>query len=193
MTDPYPAASGYGNLKTSASVVTVSNEHPNHSHVQAVAEARKVLRGPGEYEIGGLMITGVSTSHDGKAEGERIKNTAYLVEIDDITVCHLGDLVTPLTVEEIEVLKEVDVLLLPVGGHCTIAAAQAAEVVSQIEPKLIIPMHYATELSKVPLDSVDGFCREMGVETLTPQPRMSVTRTGLPEEPTVVLLEGRRP
>jgi len=192
VTDPYAPSAGYGSLRAAATVVTVSNEHPHHSHVQAVSEARKVLRGPGEYEIGGLMITGMATSRDPQAS-DQIRNTAYLIEIDDITVCHLGDLSRTLTTDEIEVFKEVHVLLLPVGGHCTIGAAQAAEVVSQIEPKMIIPMHYAAGASKVPLDPVDPFCREMGVESLPPQPRISITRTGLPEEPTVVLLEGRRP
>jgi L-ascorbate metabolism protein UlaG (beta-lactamase superfamily) len=154
---------------------------------------RKVLTGPGEYEIGGLMITGVATGRHREGEPSGRKNTAYLIEMDDVTICHLGELAGTLSRDEIELLKDADVLLLPVGGHGTITATQAAEVVSQLEPHLIIPMRYAVDGSPPGLDSAEGFCREMGLESLTVQPRASVTKSSLPEEPTVALLEPRKP
>ena len=115
-----------------------------------------------------------------------------MIELDDVTICHLGDLAVPLSTDQVAVVKDADVLLVPVGGHCTIDAAQAAEVVAQVEPKLVVPMHYQSPLVNVPLDSVDRFCHEMGAANLTPQPRLNVTRSSLPEQLTVVLLEPRK-
>jgi L-ascorbate metabolism protein UlaG (beta-lactamase superfamily) len=109
-----------------------------------------------------------------------------------VTVCHLGDLATTLGVDQIAVVKDADVLLIPVGGHCTIDATQAVEVVAQVEPRLVVPMHYRTPAITLPLDPVDRFCREMGVTDLTPQPRLNITRNNLPDQLTVVLLEYRK-
>jgi L-ascorbate metabolism protein UlaG (beta-lactamase superfamily) len=117
------------------------------------------------------------------------KNTAYLIHIDDLTVCHLGDLGRTLNSDQISALKDPDVLLIPAGGECTISPAEASEVVSQLEPKLVIPMHYALAGVQVKLGELDRFCREMGVQDVRPQAKLSVTRSGLPEEATVVVLE----
>jgi L-ascorbate metabolism protein UlaG (beta-lactamase superfamily) len=154
--------------------------------VEAVTGQPRVLRGPGEYEIGGALIWGVRT---------KPRNTVYVIQLEDLTVCHLGDLASaPLTAEELTRIKDSDVLLVPVGGHCTINATQAAEVVSQIEPKVIVPMHYATEQTRghVELDDVDRFCRELGATDTSPRARLSLTASTLPSEPTVVLLDQRR-
>ncbi|MFN0073551.1 MAG: MBL fold metallo-hydrolase [Chloroflexota bacterium] len=193
ITDPYGPTAGFGTLKGSATAVTISHQHPNHNYSQAVADARKVVSGPGEYEIGGLMITGVATTKLRLADGQELKNTAYLVLVDEITVCHLGAISAVLTREEIDQLKDTDVLLLPVGGHGTITAAQASLVVSQLEPKLIIPMRYTAEENHEQLDSAESFCKEMGLESPTPQSRITVTKSSLPDEPTVILLEPRKP
>lgn len=193
ITDPYDASAGYGNLKAQAAVVTISCTDPRHSNTKAVADVRKALSGPGEYEIAGLMITGVATGRAREGAAPVPKNTAYLIQMDDVTICHLGELANTLTRDEIELLKDADILLLPVGGHGTISATQAAEVVSQLEPRLIIPMRYAVDGSPAGLDSAEPFCREMGLESVTVQPRLTVTKSSLPEEPTVVLLEPRKP
>ncbi|MDQ6675465.1 MAG: MBL fold metallo-hydrolase, partial [Chloroflexota bacterium] len=119
------------------------------------------------------------------------KNTAFIIQLEDLTVCHLGDLAeSPLSPEELTHIKDADVLLLPVGGNCTINAGQAAAVVAQVEPKLIVPMHYATEETRghLPLDDVERFCRELGAADVTPRARLSVTPGSLPSEPTVMVL-----
>jgi L-ascorbate metabolism protein UlaG (beta-lactamase superfamily) len=158
-----------------------------------------VLRGPGEYEIGGALIWGVRTSHPAHSEaapGTSPKNTAFVIQLEELTVCHLGDLtVAPLTAEELTLIKDSDVLLVPVGGHCTINAAQAAEVVAQVEPKVIVPMHYATDETRghFVLDDIERFCRELGATETTPRGRLNVTPASLPSEPTVILLDIRRP
>lgn len=121
-----------------------------------------------------------------------MRNTAYIITIDDVTVCHLGDLAHVLTTDQIELMKDVNVLLVPVGGHCTIGAVEAVEVISQVEPQLVIPMHFATGTSTVELEGVERFLREMGMSQAEPQARLNVTRASLPGEPTVVVLQYRR-
>jgi L-ascorbate metabolism protein UlaG (beta-lactamase superfamily) len=198
LTDPYEGADwGYPPLTTSADVVTVSNSHPHHaglSGITGVSRQPRVLRGPGEYELGGALIWGVRTTH--KSNGaEALKNTVFIIQLEELTVCHLGDLASaPLTTEELTRIKDSDVLLVPVGGYCTINAAQAAEVVSQVEPKLIVPMHYATDETRghVPLEEIQKFCRELGATEVAPRARLNVTAASLPSEPTVVIMEPRR-
>jgi len=196
LTDPYEGDDlGYPTLATTADVVTVSNDHPHHAGLSSVDGEPRVLRGPGEYEIGGALIWGVRTARRANGNGEApTKNTAFVIQLEELTVCHLGDLANaPLTAEELARIKDSDVLLVPVGGHCTINATQAAEVVAQVEPKVIVPMHYATEATRghVALDDIDRFCRELGASEVTPRGRLSVTPGSLPSEPTVVLLERR--
>jgi L-ascorbate metabolism protein UlaG (beta-lactamase superfamily) len=174
----------------SAQVVTVSNAHPNHSAVGQVDNSPTVFDGPGEYEAHGVFVTGVRTTRP-HAPKEQPRNTAYIIEIDDVRVCHLGDVTNLPTSDQIELMKDVGVLLVPVGGHCTIGAAEAVEVISQIEPKLVVPMHYATDASRVDLEDASRFLREMGVSQLVPEARVNVTHASLPAEPTVVLLQYR--
>jgi L-ascorbate metabolism protein UlaG (beta-lactamase superfamily) len=196
LTDPYEGDDwGYPPLAASANVVTISNDHPHHAGVSGVEGQPRVLRGPGEYEIGGALIWGVRTTQRPNGETTaRLKNTAFVIQLEELTVCHLGDLAAaPLTAEELTRIKDSDVLLVPVGGHCTINAAQAAEVVAQIEPKIIVPMHYATEETRghLTLDEIERFCRELGATEAAPRARFNVTQASLPTEPTVVLLDRR--
>ncbi len=133
-------------------------------------------------------MTGVRTDPP-RSNGNR--NIAYIIDVDDVRICHLGDLANLPSTEQIEIMKAADVLLVPVGGHCTIGAPEAMEVISQIEPKLVVPMHYATDVSKAELEGVDRFLREMGLTPPERQARVNVTQSSLPAEPTVVLLEHR--
>ena len=190
--DPVDPALGYGTARLEADAVTVSHPEPNHSAVATVGSSPRVFAGPGEYELRGAMITGVATLRPAGQGPEAPRNTAYLVAVDDVTVCHLGDLTGPLTADQLDVVKDADILLVPVGGHCTIDAAQAAEVVAQVEPKLVVPMHYLTPAVGLELDSVERVCREMGVTDATPQPRLNVTRSSVPDQLTVVLLDYRK-
>lgn len=192
VTDPYDRTSGYTLGKVSADVVTVSHQAPDHSNVRAVGGSPQVVDGPGEYEIRGVFITGVATHREGVGVGPKQRNTAYLMEIDDLTVCHLGDLGHVLTPEQVEQMSSADVLLVPVGGSNTINAVQAAEVVSQIEPKIVVPMHFKTEVTTLDLEPATRFLREMGVTDPKSQPKLTVGKGSLPEETTVVLLDYKR-
>jgi L-ascorbate metabolism protein UlaG (beta-lactamase superfamily) len=198
LTDPYEGNGwGYPPFSTSANVVTISNDHPHHAGLSAVEGKPHVLRGPGEYEIGGVLIWGVRTSRppDAATSGAATRNTAFIIQIEELTICHLGDLSNaPLTIDELTHIKDADVLLVPVGGNCTINAQQAAGVVAQVEPKLIVPMHYATDETrgKLTLDDVSRFCKELGATEVPPRGRLTITPGSLPSEPTVVLMEPRR-
>lgn len=191
VTDPCATSSGYSLGKMAADVVTVSNIHPHHSAVDQIEGDPIVLDGPGEYEVKGAVVTAFRTDA-GKRGEATLRNTAYLIEIDDVTICHLGDIANPLPAEAIELAKDANILLVPVGGQCTIGAAQAVRLISQIEPKVVIPMHFATDISKVELDSIDHFLREMGLTASEPQPRLVVTVSSLPAEPTVTVLQYRK-
>jgi L-ascorbate metabolism protein UlaG (beta-lactamase superfamily) len=189
ITDPYSPDLGYSLGKPDAGIVTVSHNHPGHSYTQGIGGEPRLVTGPGEYEIGGVLIIGVATFHDGDGGRTRGKNTAYLMEIDEISVCHLGDLGHVLTAEQVEELDNVDVLLLPVGGVSTINAPMAAEVVRQLEPKVVVPMHYKTPALSRELEPVEKFLKEIGVKEITSQPKLSLTRSSLPDSTQVFLLD----
>jgi L-ascorbate metabolism protein UlaG (beta-lactamase superfamily) len=192
--DPPDRSTGYSLPKLSADVVLVSHDHPGHNNAAAVGGGPKVLTGPGEYEIKGVPIVGVQTSHDGEGGRRRGQNVAWIAQVDDVNVCHLGDVGSTLTTEQAEALGNVDVLLVPVGGHNTINAAQAAEVVTLLEPKVVIPMHYQTEARRgdAKLDGVDVFLREQGAGDVQPQPKLTLTKASLPDDTQVVLLDYKR-
>lgn len=189
VTDPYDNSIGYTLPSLRADIVTVSHEHSDHCYSRGVRGKPKVLCGPGEYEIGGVFITGISTYHDRRGGKDRGKNTVYLIEFSDLRLCHLGDLGHVLSQEQVEVLDNLDVLLIPVGGGPTINAAEAAEVVSLLEPRIVIPMHYRMPGLSLRLDPVTKFLKEMGSEEVKPQEILRLSRSDLPEETQVVLLE----
>jgi L-ascorbate metabolism protein UlaG (beta-lactamase superfamily) len=152
-----------------------------------------VVQGPGEFEIAGVLIMGVPTYHDKESGARMGKNTAYVLEMDDVRVCHLGDLGHVPTADQVEELSGVDILLAPVGGGDTIGGAAAAETVSLLEPKLVVPMHYRTAASKGELEPLDRFLKEMGAPGAQneSQPKLSVTKSTLPQETHVVVLDYR--
>ena len=188
ITDPYSPDLGYSLGKPTARIVTVSHQHPGHCYVEGIGGQPRVVRGPGEYEISGVLITGIATFHDNERGQKRGKNTVYLLVVDEVSVCHLGDLGHVLSDEQVEQLDNVDVLLVPVGGVSTITASLATEVVRQLEPRVVIPMHYKTEAIARELAPVERFLKEMGLRGVEPRPKLSVTRASLPASTQVVLL-----
>ena len=188
ITDPYPPDLGYTLGKQTANIVTVSHQHPSHSHIKGIGGDYHVVNGPGEYEISGVLIIGVATYHDTQRGQIRGKNTAYVMEIDGISVCHLGDLGHVPSTEQLEEMGDVDVLLLPVGGGSSISAVIAAEVMRQLDPNVVIPMHYKTPGISRDLDSVDVFLKEMGRGQVEPRPKLNVSKSNLPISTEIVLL-----
>ncbi len=189
VTDPYHDFDKYKLGRPSAAIVTVSHQHEHHNNAEDVDGAPKVISGPGEYEIKGVFITGISTFHDNVSGQKQGKNTIYVIEIDDIKVCHLGDLGHKLTSRQTEELSDVDVLLVPVGGVTTINAPVAAEVINMLDPEVVIPMHYKTEAIEMELEPIDNFLKEMGLKEVVRQPKLNISKSGLTRDTQLVVLD----
>ncbi|MGB9637630.1 MAG: MBL fold metallo-hydrolase, partial [Microgenomates group bacterium] len=194
VTDPYSSSMvGFKFPKTEADIVTVSHHHLDHSNVAAVDGNAFIIEAAGEYEIRGISIFGYQTFHDSHSGAERGENIIYVIEADGLRVCHLGDLGSELSPKTLEELSEIDVLMIPVGGEFTLGPHEAAELVSQIEPKVVLPMHFQAEGLKkenfASLQPVENFLREIGVNNPEKIEKLSLTKDKLTEEMRVVLLE----
>jgi L-ascorbate metabolism protein UlaG (beta-lactamase superfamily) len=192
VSDPPSDDLGYDRPRIRADVVTISHDHPGHNNRVGFRGGPLFFDGPGEYEVKGVFITGIATYHDGRSGAARGRNTVFLFDFDGVSVCHLGDLGHVPTQSQVEALSDVDVLLIPVGGVHTIDASRATEVISLIEPRLVIPMHYKTPVETAKLQTVDKFLKEMGLDPMPLQSDLKVTKSSLPEETQVVLLDYRR-
>jgi L-ascorbate metabolism protein UlaG (beta-lactamase superfamily) len=192
VTDPYDSSIGIKFPKLEADIVTISHSHSDHGKLSLVEGSPFAITGPGEYEVKGISIFGVGSFHDKSSGSERGNNTIYSIEIDNVKVCHLGDLGHSLSESQIEDIGAVDILLVPVGGFYTIDAEEAVKVVGALEPKIVIPMHYKTpeldEKTFGSLSSVEEFLRHMGAEKNI-SPKLTVTAEKLPTERQVVVLE----
>lgn len=184
VTDPYNGKLGLPPLKLKADVVTVSHDAQGHNYEKGVTGHSHTLTGPGEYEIGGVFITGIATP----SEAGTTNNVLYLFDFDGLTIAHLGDMQKVPSQTQIEALEQVNVLLVPVGGGNSLNAAQAAELVSMLEPSIVVPMHYKLPDLKLALDEVDRFLKEMGVTDPKQESVLKVTAGSLPEETETVLL-----
>lgn len=176
-----------------ANVTLTTHEHKDHNFFSAVAaadgSAPMVFDKPGEYEVSGVVITGIKSFHDNSEGSEKGENIIFHLLFDGLDIVHLGDLgQLKLTEEQIAAIGQTDILLIPVGGIYTINAKVASDIVSQLEPKIIIPMHYKIEGLKFELEEAGVFLKEMGAEGAVPQPKLSITKERLPEESTVVVL-----
>ena len=189
VTDPPSDDMGYDRPRIRADVITISHEHPGHNNRIGFRGGPKVFGGPGEYEVKGVFITGIATYHDARSGASRGNNTVFLFEFDGVTICHLGDLGHVPTQAQVEALSSVDVLLIPVGGLHTIDPSKASEVISLIEPLLVVPMHYKTRVEKAKLQTVNKFLKEMGLSPMPAQPELKVTRSSLPSETQIVVLD----
>ncbi|MFY9614175.1 MAG: MBL fold metallo-hydrolase [Candidatus Dormiibacterota bacterium] len=192
--DPYGKGLGLTTLtpsKFAADILTISHDHPGHNNSAMVGGEPKIVDCPGEYEIRGVAIRGVAAYHDNE-QGEKLgKVTLFAIEIDDVVVAHLGDLGHPLTELQQEQLGAVDVLLVPAGGGTALSATQAAEVTNQVEPKIVVPMHYKLPGMKLALDEPKHFASEMGIDKIEYQPKLSLAGKPSNDETRVVFLEAR--
>lgn len=161
ITDPFdPAVAGIKFPPQEADIVTISHDHADHNYLEKISGYKKVVAGPGEYEIMGISIIGISTFHDDKEGSERGKNTIYVYEAEGLRIVHLGDLGHALSESQIEALGEVDILMIPVGGVYTIGPKEASDLVSAVEPYFVIPMHFGGDK----LQPLEAFLKEVGQE-----------------------------
>lgn len=195
VTDPFDASVGFSFPSTAADIVTVSHGHVDHNHINGITgTARRekpwIVTTAGEYEVAGISIFGYESFHDDKDGSERGKNVIYKIVLDGLNIVHLGDLGHTLSDALIEQIGNVDVLLCPVGGVFSLDPEKATEVIQDIEPSYVIPMHYksakhAAQFAE--MKTVEEFEKEYGVSA-EPVATLSVTQTGLPEQTTLVVL-----
>ncbi len=191
VTDPYGKDLGLILPRVRADIVTVSHDADDHNYVRGVKGDFQVLTGPGEYEVSSVFVTGLEL-RGGKAKKDTpvVRNTVFLFEFEDLTICHLGDLnIVPTQAQVEEALGQVDILLIPVGGEESLNASQASEVVSLLEPHIVIPMHYKVPDIKKNLDPVNKFLKEMGLDKVAAQESLKAGRGSLPDDTQIVLLE----
>lgn len=188
VTDPYSPSIGRTLPAVKANVVTVSHDDPNHNFAEGVEGNPKVIRRPGEYEVKGVFINGLANFRDSE-RGQRLgRNVVYLIEMEGVWLCHLGDIGHVPSSQQVEEMSEVGVLFIPVGGESNIDAGTATEIVRLLDPRVVVPMHYAEGAAEGP-DPLDKFMKAMGLKEVIPQPKLTITAATLPEALRVVVLE----
>ncbi|MCH7483810.1 MAG: MBL fold metallo-hydrolase [Chloroflexi bacterium] len=191
ITDPCPPSTGYSIGKPTADIVTLSHAHDDHTYLKAVAGKPTVIDSIGEYEISGAFLTSILTYHDGERGGERGKNLTFVIEMEGIKICHLGDLGHAPTADQAEGMTGADVLMIPVGGDSTIDGAKAAEIVPMLDARIVIPMHYKTPVARGNLEPADRFLKEMQATAVQAQPKLSLSYNTVPSDTQVILLDYR--
>lgn len=194
VTDPYDHREiGYKELDISADIVTISHGDPGHNYSQAVRKRKSeqhILNGPGEYEIGQVFITAIRTNSGKKNVKDEKRNLMFIFDYEGVLLAHLGSLNRVPSQSDVKsIAGDVHVALVPVGGGNALNASQAVEVIRMLEPSYAIPMHYKTEDSKLDLDSLDNFTKEMGLDSIDPRSYLRVTSTKSSNETNVVVLE----
>lgn len=192
VTDPYdPEVVGLDPGKLRADVVTVSCDKPEHNYLKAIRGSAFEVTGPGEYEVGGVFVTGVLINGNKKAKkSNKRRNTVYVIDYDGLTVAHLGELNSVPSQTEVEGLGEVHVALVPIGGNTSLNAAKAAEVISLLEPSIVIPMHYGMSGINLELEPLSKFLKEMGLTEVETEESIKISSANsLPEETRVMVLD----
>ena len=187
VTDPFPDSLGLRMNPRPAAVVTVSNSHPNHCNWPDVPGEPRIFQAPGEYEFSSVSVRGVMTALAEDVPHEQ-RNVAYAIELDGVSICHLGDIAAPLSPRQVDELSPVDVLLVPTGGRCTLGLSQAAQAIQDLSPSIVIPMHYRLPGVDLDLAALDEFLRLLGGSEIQPQPRLNVTTNNLPTDRRVTVL-----
>ena len=165
LVDPFSKEIGLRAPRLNDNIFLVSHEHYDHNNIDGAPPESFVIRGPGEYEKLGVYVEGILSCHDNTQGTQRGLNTIYLIRMEDMRLCHLGDLGQgKLTDEQVEAIGDIDILFIPVGGKYTIDGKEAAEVVKQIEPKIIVPMHYKVDGLNIDIDGPQKFLKEIGIK-----------------------------
>ncbi|MDD4625157.1 MAG: MBL fold metallo-hydrolase [Candidatus Paceibacterota bacterium] len=185
--DPFSEEIGLKLSKMEADILLVTHDHYDHNNIKAVSGAAEktpfLINNPGEYDVEEAYIQGIPTWHDNSKGQERGRSIIYTIKTEDFKICHLGDLgQKELSEKEVEEIGEVDILMIPIGGGPTIDAKDAAKVISQIEPKIAIPMHYSLPKLKIKLDELDLFLKVMGKKDIQPEDKLIVKKKDLPED-----------
>jgi L-ascorbate metabolism protein UlaG (beta-lactamase superfamily) len=191
--DPYkPGAFGsisYGEIPDEADVVLVSHDHDDHNDSGGIVGNPEVFGIPGKQSVHGIEFNGIPTFHDSSSGKERGKNIIFTFTLDGITLCHLGDLGHVLSQSEVEAIGPVDLLLVPVGGFYTIDAKEASEVARQLNPAIIIPMHFKTGKCDFPIAPVEEFTKGKADVKVMNSSEISLDKGELAKETKIIVLQ----
>jgi L-ascorbate metabolism protein UlaG (beta-lactamase superfamily) len=186
--DPFDKATGLRPPQGQADVVLVSHDHHDHNNVEALKGEPYIINIPGEYSAKGINIIGIESFHDDKEGIERGGNTIYILETEDLRICHLGDLGTDLNEKQLEKINGVDILMIPIGGNYTIDAKIAMDIIKKIEPKIVIPMHYKIKGTTADIDDEKKFCSEMGNCPKEKVSKINIKKKDLEDKTTQIVL-----
>jgi len=194
VTDPFDKTYGLKMPRLAADIITSSHDHNDHNNTKSVKGIDEkepfIINSPGEYEVKNTFIYGIPSFHDDKQGKERGSNIIYRIEMDGISLAHLGDLGHNLINGQIEKLEGIDILMIPVGGTYTINAKQATEIISQLEPRIVIPMHYNLPGLKLKnkIEGIDAFCKEFGACPKEEINKFKITKKDLPQDDLKVVI-----
>jgi L-ascorbate metabolism protein UlaG (beta-lactamase superfamily) len=189
--DPYSEETvGYTMPKVTADAVTVSHHHDDHDFIANVGGNPVIIDKESSFDLPGVEINSVKSFHDGNRGKKRGENVIFKFRMDGIDICHLGDLGEACSLDLIETILPVNVLLIPVGGNYTIDAEMAKEYVDRIMPEIVIPMHFRTKDSKIDIDKLDGFLNLFDGDCIEEKEESSLelSRSDLTEETKIIVL-----
>lgn len=190
--DPFDeSTTGLRLPKLQADIVLITHDHSDHNNVKAVSGSGFIIKGPGEYDIKKVFIQGISGYHDDVQGMQRGSITIYTIETEGIRICHLSDLgQKELTSDQLDKIGDIDILMIPIGGVYTIDAAGAVKIMAQIEPRVIIPMHYNIPKLKIKLDDIDKFLKNLGIKKPESLPKLSIKKKDIStEEAKIIILQ----
>lgn len=189
--DPFSEGIGLRVPKLQADILLITHNHRDHNNVKAVSGNPFLIEGSGEYEIKGVFIQGIPAFHDASLGRERGEVTIYTILAEGMSVCHLGDLgQKELTADQLEKIGNIDILMIPIGGTYTISAKEALKIMAQIEPKIIIPMHYQVPRLNLKLEKIDKFLKMLSIRSVESLAKLSIKKRDLsPEEAKIIVLK----
>ena len=188
--DPFSSEIGLKVPNFKPDIILITHDHYDHNNIKALNGDPFIISGPGEYETKDVFIQGIFSFHDSSLGKEKGVNTIYALDIEGLKICHLGDFgQKELSSEQVEKIGQVDILMIPIGGNYTISSKEAMKIMAQIEPSIIIPMHYHLPKLKIKLDSLDKFLKTMGVKKIEPLAKLSIkSKDIIPEEAKIIIL-----
>ncbi len=188
LTDPVARSTGYAMSKQNADIVTISDEHAGNINLNALRSDFQTIRGPGEYEMHDVFITGIRTYRDEERKPESGYNTIYLIEVEGLKIGHLGNLGHVLSDEQAEIFNNVDILMIAAGGGGVLAHEKAGDLVTQLSPKAVVPMRFATAIGDKNLDDASAFTKQLGVDIPEPIDKLVVRPSDLAETMRLIVL-----
>ncbi|MBU2544987.1 MBL fold metallo-hydrolase [Patescibacteria group bacterium] len=189
--DPFDKDTGLKIPKLQADILLVTHDHEDHNNIKAVSGEYLLIDSPGEYDVKSTFVQGIPAFHDDSQGKERGGNTIYTIETEDMRICHLGDLgQKELSSEQLDKIGNIDILMIPIGGTYTIDANEAVKIMAQIEPRIIIPMHYHLPGLKHKIDGIDNFFKALNIKKVEIMPKLSIKKKDIStEEVKIIQLE----